>query len=155
MTTTEPDTQLFQELREQTLLLVNQLAGPVRRVSLAAGACTVEVEWDLPDASTAPAAPDPVSAAAARPGDDDAALRITAPLVGTFYRAPEPGAEPFVEVGETVAAGRTLAIVEAMKLMNPIVAEERGRVVAVHPADGEIVEYDQPLFDLVPLGDDD
>ena len=75
---------------------------------------------------------------------------VRSPLVGTFYRAPAPGEEPYVEVGDTVSAGQTLCIVEAMKLMNEIVADVAGEVVEVLAENSGGVEYDQPLFYLRP-----
>jgi len=77
---------------------------------------------------------------------------VRSPLVGTFYVAPSPDADPFVRVGDEVEAGQTLAIVEAMKLMNPIVADEAGVVVEVLVSDAESVEYDQALLLLRPSG---
>ncbi|MFW6237815.1 MAG: acetyl-CoA carboxylase biotin carboxyl carrier protein [Bacillota bacterium] len=71
---------------------------------------------------------------------------ITAPMVGTFYRAPAPDADPFIEVGEVIESGDTLCIIEAMKLMNEIEAETSGRIVEILVEDGEPVEYGQPLF---------
>lgn len=76
---------------------------------------------------------------------------VTSPLVGTFYRAPEPGADPFVGIGDLVEPGQTVGIVEAMKLMNPIHAEVPGRVSDIHVANGHAVEYGQPLVSLAPL----
>ena len=73
---------------------------------------------------------------------------VRAPLVGTFYRAPQPGAPPFVTPGDAVEEGETLGIVEAMKLMNHVTADRAGRVVEVLAGDGEPVEYDQPLMVL-------
>jgi acetyl-CoA carboxylase biotin carboxyl carrier protein len=70
--------------------------------------------------------------------------------VGTFYRAPEPGSAPFVEVGDVVAWGQQLAIIEAMKLMNAIEADCDGRVVEIPVADGSPVEFDQPLVLIDP-----
>jgi len=66
-------------------------------------------------------------------------------MVGTFYRSREPGARPFVEVGQEVSAGTEVGIVEAMKLMNVIQADRTGRILQVLVADGAPVEYDQPL----------
>ncbi len=82
--------------------------------------------------------------------DDGGKFVVASPMVGTFYRAPEPGAAPYVEVGDTVEAGQQVGIVEAMKLMNPILAERPGRVAEVVADDGSPVEYDQPLIVLVP-----
>ena len=72
-------------------------------------------------------------------------------MVGTFYRAPQPGAPPFVEVGDTVAAGQTLCILEAMKLLNALDAEVDGVVSAIHAENAQPVEYGQLLFELEPL----
>ena len=71
---------------------------------------------------------------------------VRSPVVGTFYRAPAPGEDPYVQVGDTVSAGQTLCIVEAMKLMNEIVADVPGEVVEVLAENAGGVEYDQPLF---------
>ncbi len=71
---------------------------------------------------------------------------IKSPLVGTFYRSPSPGAPPFVEVGDIVSPGQVLCIIEALKVMNEIESDVRGRVVKVLVENGETVEYGQPLF---------
>lgn len=71
---------------------------------------------------------------------------ITSPLVGVFYAAPSEEAEPFVAVGDSVKKGQTLAIIEAMKLMNEIECEYDGRVAEIYPENGQPVEYGQPLF---------
>ncbi len=75
---------------------------------------------------------------------------VRSPVVGTFYRAPAPGEDTYVEVGDSVSAGQTLCIVEAMKLMNEIVADVSGEVVEVLAENAGGVEYDQPLFYLRP-----
>ncbi|MEF8730263.1 MAG: acetyl-CoA carboxylase biotin carboxyl carrier protein [Accumulibacter sp.] len=71
---------------------------------------------------------------------------VKAPMVGTFYRAPSPGAEPYVEVGSTVKAGDTLCIIEAMKLLNEIEAERSGTVKAILVENGQPVEFGEALF---------
>ena len=81
---------------------------------------------------------------ARRPG----LMRIEAPMVGTFYRAPEPGANPFVGVGDVVVPGQTLCILEAMKLMNEVKVEHAGIVRAIHAENAQPVEYGQLLFEL-------
>lgn len=73
---------------------------------------------------------------------------VTSPLVGTFYSASSPDAEPFVKEGDTVKKGQVLGIIEAMKLMNEIAAEEEGQIVEVCVQNGQIVEYGQTLFKL-------
>jgi oxaloacetate decarboxylase alpha subunit len=82
--------------------------------------------------------------------ETDGAIRIEAPMVGTFYRAPQPGAPPFVEEGDAIMPGQTLCILEAMKLMNEVKAEIEGFVRVIHVQNGQPVEFGQPLFDLEP-----
>jgi acetyl-CoA carboxylase biotin carboxyl carrier protein len=77
---------------------------------------------------------------------------VRSPVVGTFYRAPAPGEEYYVEVGDHVGVGQTLCIVEAMKLMNEILADVSGEVVEVLVENSKGVEYDQPLFRIRPEG---
>lgn len=71
---------------------------------------------------------------------------VTSPLVGVFYAAPSETAEPFVKVGDSVKKGQTLAIIEAMKLMNEIECEVDGTVAEIYPENGQPIEYGQPLF---------
>jgi oxaloacetate decarboxylase alpha subunit len=81
----------------------------------------------------------------------DGTIRVESPMVGTFYRAPEPGAEPFVEEGDPVAPGQTLCILEAMKLMNEVKADVEAVVRKVCVENAQPVEYGQLLFELEPL----
>jgi oxaloacetate decarboxylase alpha subunit len=81
----------------------------------------------------------------------DGLTRVEAPMVGTFYRAPQPGAAPFVEEGDAVIPGQTLCILEAMKLMNEVKAEVEGIVRTIHVQNGQPVEFGQTLFDLEPV----
>jgi acetyl-CoA carboxylase biotin carboxyl carrier protein len=102
-----------------------------------------------------PAAPmaDPAEAAATQTeaGDDDEGLHfVTSPIVGTFYRAPNPDAEPYVKVGNLVSEGTTLCIVEAMKLMNEIDSDVDGTIVKVFPDNEQPVEYGERLFAVRP-----
>ncbi len=78
-------------------------------------------------------------------------VAITSPMVGTFYRAPAPDADPYVEVGDTVDVGQTVCIVEAMKLMNEIESEVKGRIVKVLVENAQPVEYGQQLFLVEPV----
>ncbi|HEY8266863.1 MAG TPA: acetyl-CoA carboxylase biotin carboxyl carrier protein [Steroidobacteraceae bacterium] len=96
-----------------------------------------------PAAASAPAAQ--AAAPAAQPAARDEKL-VTAPMVGTFYASPAPGAKSFVEIGEEVRVGQVLCIIEAMKMMNQIESERAGKVVAVLAKNGEPVEFGQPLF---------
>jgi oxaloacetate decarboxylase alpha subunit len=78
--------------------------------------------------------------------DQDRFVEINAPMVGTFYRAPAPDADPYVKVGERVEVGQTMCIIEAMKLMNEIESEIAGTIVKIYVENGQPVEYGQPLF---------
>jgi acetyl-CoA carboxylase biotin carboxyl carrier protein len=71
---------------------------------------------------------------------------ITAPMVGTFYAAPSPGAKPFVEIGDEIEVGQVLCVIEAMKMMNQIEADKAGRVTSIMARNGDPVEFGQPLF---------
>lgn len=100
-------------------------------------------------APAAAPAPMPAAETAAEPQPSAAAegvTQVTAPMVGTFYRAPAPDAEPYVKVGDIVEVGQPLCIIEAMKLMNEIEAETRGRIKEILVENAEPVEYGQPLF---------
>ena len=92
--------------------------------------------------AAAPAAPAETPAVSQKP----AGKSIKAPLVGTFYAAPSPDQPPFVQVGDTVKKGQVLGIVEAMKLMNEIESEYDGTVKAILVKNGDLVEFDQPMF---------
>ena len=99
-------------------------------------------------AGSAPAAA-PVAAAAPAPAPapaEDAGHKVTSPMVGTFYRSSSPGSKPFVEVGDSVNAGDTLCIIEAMKILNEIEADKSGVVKKVCCDNGQGVEYGQALF---------
>jgi oxaloacetate decarboxylase (Na+ extruding) subunit alpha len=112
---------------------------------------------DQVPAAAAPAAPAPAPTDEAPPEiapaepESDGGLRVEAPMVGTFYRAPQPGAPPFVEEGDAVAPGQTLCILEAMKLMNEVKAEVEGVIRKIHVQNGQPVEFGQALFDLEPV----
>lgn len=82
---------------------------------------------------------------------EDQGIKITSPMVGTFYRAPSPDAKSYVEIGTVVEKGDVVCIIEAMKMMNEIQAESRGRVVKILVDNGQPIEYEQPLFLLEPL----
>ncbi|NLY32651.1 MAG: acetyl-CoA carboxylase biotin carboxyl carrier protein [Firmicutes bacterium] len=95
--------------------------------------------------------PELPEAAVPPPVKEEGLVAVVAPLVGTFYQAPSPGAEPFVRPGSLVKPGDTLCILEAMKLMNEIEAEIQGRVVEIAVKDGELVEYGQVIMTLSPV----
>jgi acetyl-CoA carboxylase biotin carboxyl carrier protein len=97
----------------------------------------------LPAAGAAPAA---ATAATEAPPAQPEGHQVKSPMVGTFYRSATPGAEAFVEVGDTVAEGDTLCIIEAMKLMNEIESDKSGVIKAILTENGQPVEFGQPLF---------
>ena len=99
-----------------------------------------------PVAVAAPAPVAPATAPVAAPADTG--KTINAPIVGVFYAAPSPDAEPYVSVGKRVKKGDVVCIIEAMKCMNEIQAEEDGEITAVLANNGELVEYGQPLFTI-------
>ena len=108
-------------------------------------------ELPLPQTPIAPAPPEgePAAEPVAEPATDGL-IRVEAPMVGTFYRASQPGAAPFVEEGDVVTPGQTLCILEAMKLMNEVKADVEGVVRTIHVQNGQPVEFGQALFDLEP-----
>ncbi|MBK6351792.1 MAG: acetyl-CoA carboxylase biotin carboxyl carrier protein [Proteobacteria bacterium] len=101
-----------------------------------------------PAPAAAPAAPAVSAAPAATPAPAAASAdqTVTAPMVGTFYSAPAPGAKPFVDIGSEVKPGDVLCIIEAMKMMNQIESDKAGRIVSVLAKNGDPVEFGQPLF---------
>ena len=111
--------------------------------------------FPAPVAAQAAPAPAPAEAEAAQTSAEakagEAGLAIIkSPIVGTFYRSPEPGAEPFVEVGSTVSNGQVVCIIEAMKLMNEIDADQDGEIVTIFVEDGQPVQYGESLFAVRP-----
>jgi len=102
-----------------------------------------------PEGGASLALPEPEQSAAT--AVSGALVRVESPMVGTFYRAGQPGAPPFVEVGDVVAPGQTLCILEAMKLMNEVKADVEGVVRSVHAENAQPVEFGQLLFELEPL----
>jgi acetyl-CoA carboxylase biotin carboxyl carrier protein len=120
----------------------NELASSAMRprTLAAAGAATT-----LPPATDAPPAATP-QAAAIESGDDARQHTVAAPLLGTFYRAPRPGAPPFVEIGSEVEPDTVIGILEVMKLMNTVRAGVRGRVAQILVRDGALVEYGEALL---------
>ena len=143
------DTALVRELAE--MLTANDL----NEIEVEDGDRKIKVRRDAPTAvMAAPAqvaaapAPAPATAAPAAPQEDIVGDPVKSPMVGTAFMSPEPGAKPFVAVGQSVKAGDTLLIVEAMKVMNPIVAPKAGTVKKINVADGQPVEFDHTLVVL-------
>ncbi len=119
----------------------------VRVARKAAATAAAPVAY-APAPAAVPAAAAPAPAAAAAPAADSFADAVKSPMVGTVYLSPEPGAANFAAIGSAVKAGDTILIIEAMKVMNPIVAPAAGTLKAVHVENSQPVEFDQPLFTL-------
>ena len=117
-------------------------AAPVPAQMVAATQATPAVPQTAPVAEQA--APEKAS-------DDSKYITVKAPIIGTFYRKPNPDKPPFVEVGDTINVGDTVCIIEAMKLFNEIESEVSGKIVKVLVEDATPVEFDQPLFLVEPI----
>ena len=172
-----PDREMIESVWAEARDLVRRLEGSsVLRFAVAAGEYKIEIERGAPaapppfapsDAAASLPSGQPVAAGAGpglgvdpgarmasgmftleQPADDR--IPVLAPLVGNFYAARQPGAAPFVEVGQSVEAGQTVCIVEAMKMMNEVVAGETGKVAEIAVTNGEWVEFEQVLMYLDP-----
>jgi len=129
----------------------------VRRNGTSAGATAEYVERGSAPVTVSPAAPRKARAAAPKVAAADAAdataagqIEVAAPMVGTFYRAPNPEARAFVDVGDVVGVGDALCLIEVMKLFTTINAEVAGRIVQIGAENGELVEYGRTLFVIEP-----
>ncbi len=145
------DIELIRELAsvlDDTGLTEIEIGEGERRIRIARTAAAAPAAW-APPAPPAPAA-EPAAAADDAEAVPDASHpgAVTSPMVGVVYRAAEPGAEPFISVGDTVSEGQTLFIVEAMKTMNPIRAPRGGRVARILAENGAPVEYGEVLLIL-------
>lgn len=142
--------QLAQVLDETQLTEIEVEDGD-RKVRVARKAAAAAVAHYAPPPAPLAPAPAPAPSSAPAPAETGASAPVStanavkSPMVGTAYLAPNPEAKPFVSVGQQVAAGDTLLIVEAMKVMNPIVAPAAGTVKSVLVESGQPVEFDQPL----------
>ena len=141
----------IEEIKELMALLENSSLSALEvqqddvKVRLEKPAVTVAAPIAVP-APAPVAAPAPAAAPAAAPAPADTGKAINAPIVGVFYAAPSPDSEPYVSVVKRVKKGDVVCIIEAMKCMNEIQAEEDGEITAVLANNGELVEYGQPLF---------
>lgn len=122
----------------------------VRRNGAAPGAAAEYVERGSAPVTVSPAAPQKVRGAP-KVGAVAGQIEVTAPMVGTFYRAPNPEAPPFVDVGAVVGVGDPLCLIEVMKLFTTINAEAAGRIVQIGAENGELVEYGRALFVIEPV----
>ncbi|WP_338682703.1 acetyl-CoA carboxylase biotin carboxyl carrier protein subunit [Streptomyces acidiscabies] len=145
---------LLERVRDAVAVLLAGLPGTPARLRVRAGGVELELDWPV-----APPAPVPVPvpvqggpAPAPVPVlNSPGGMSITASTVGTFFRSPEPGADPFVQVGDQVKGGQQVAIIEVMKLMIPVEADRDAVITEVLADDGQSVEYGQPLFALGPV----
>ncbi len=131
------------ELLDETKLTEIEVQDGERRIRVARKAAQVVAA--APAAAPAPITTATTAATPAAAPVADTANALKSPMVGTVYLFPEPGAKPFVNVGDTVKEGQTLVIIEAMKVMNPIAATKAGTVSRICVDNGQPVEYDQPL----------
>jgi acetyl-CoA carboxylase biotin carboxyl carrier protein len=144
---TDSEQSFFEQARD----LIRRLEGTtVKRVAIESDGNRLEIEREVGVVQHAPATLHAGATDDEVPAAADGRHPILAPLVGTFYRASQPGAKPFVEEGDTVDAGQVVGIVEAMKLMNQVHADRGGRVVEISAGDGEWVEFEQALMFLDP-----
>jgi len=142
--------KLIEMLEESSLAEIEIKEGEESIRISRAGITGPAVAQVITSAPVTPATPAPTPAAA--PGEAPSSpVRpsghlVTSPMVGTFYRSPSPGAKSFVEVGDTVAVGDTLCIIEAMKMMNQIESDKAGTVKAILKENGQPVEFGEPMF---------
>lgn len=129
------------QVRRGDLVAAPPFAAPVQPAAAAPLAAPAAPPRAPVAAAPAPAAPAPAEAIQG--------AKVCAPLLGTFYSTPKPGEPPFVRLGDRVEADTVVCIVEVMKLMNSVTAGVAGIVAAVHVRDGDLVEFDQPLFTVV------
>lgn len=118
------------------------------RLSRTSSAVPAIIQSAAPAAMPAPqaAAPEPALSDNKSETEELTGHVVVSPMVGTFYRAPSPGAKPFTETGQSVSAGDTVCIVEAMKILNQIEADKSGTITKILVENGQPVEYNQPLF---------
>jgi len=127
------------------------IVGTASPVDLSALTVTSPVPSPSTSTPPAPAVSDtPASSSTPPPTSEPKWVEIVSPMVGTFYRAPAPDEPPFVAVGDRIAIGQTVCIIEAMKLMNEVEAEVAGEAIEILVENGEPVEYNQPLMRILP-----
>jgi acetyl-CoA carboxylase biotin carboxyl carrier protein len=156
-TNQSPDGELIRSLWQEARELIKRLEGStVQRLNIEAGGYKIEIERGAPTVTVAAAPLAPVAggtAPTAEPAaEQDTRHKVVSPLVGTFYRSPQPGAKVFVEEGDMVDAGAVVGIVEAMKIMNQVKTERPGRVAEIVAKDGDWVEFQQVLMYIEPTG---
>ncbi len=144
----DSDSQATRDVVEAVRTLIGLMGrGGIRELDLSFGDVSIRLRGQGTSVSTAPSAP-PAALETSSPTSESNHLEslITAPMIGTFYAAPSPADPPFVGVGERVEVGQVVGIIEAMEIMNEIVADRSGVIVEVLVTNGEAVEYGSPLF---------
>ncbi|MBI2555170.1 MAG: acetyl-CoA carboxylase biotin carboxyl carrier protein [Candidatus Rokubacteria bacterium] len=138
-------------LSEVRQLIDLALARGLTELEVSQGETRIRIRREVGHAA-APVAPPPVAPAPAQQAERPEAhlLTIEAPMVGTFYRAPSPTADPYVREGDVIKEGQVLCVIEAMKLMNEIESKVAGRISKILVENGQPVEYGQPLFLIEP-----
>lgn len=151
---------VLEQVRHNAVRLLGELKPAPRHLRVQAGSITVEIEWPETEplsggpavtASRAEGSP-PGPSVPATAAEPDGIVYLTAPMIGVFYTAPEPGADAFVKVGDPVRQGQRVGIIEAMKLMIPVEADRSGTVTEILKADGEPIEYGERLIALATDG---
>jgi acetyl-CoA carboxylase biotin carboxyl carrier protein len=147
----EHDLSEFELEREGFKIRIKK--GSLAPTSVPAGApiASAETQAGPAPAAPSPSPPEAVPSAGETASDETDFAIVKSPIVGTFFRAAEPGAPPFVEVGSSVKKGQVLCIIEAMKLMNEIDSEYDGEVVKIYVDNGQPVQYGERLFALKAL----
>ncbi len=142
--------KLIEMLEESSLAEIEIKEGEesirISRAGIAGPAMAQVITSAPPSPAAPPAAPTAVPGEAPSSPVRPSGHLVTSPMVGTFYRSPSPGAKAFVEVGDTVAVGDTLCIIEAMKMMNQIESDKAGTVKAILKENGQPVEFGEPMF---------
>ena len=136
------------ELLEESDVAEIEIHEGEESVRISRGSTAVFAPMAAPVASAPIAAPAPAAATVAAPAAEPEVQghAVRSPMVGTFYSAPSPEASAFVKEGDTVSAGQTLCIIEAMKILNQIESDKAGKVTKILVENGQPVEFDQPLF---------
>jgi len=138
------------ELEEEGMKLRIRKSAASANHAPAASLVPMIVPAAAPAAPAAPTEAAPAAAQAASAEADESLALVKSPIVGTFYRSPDPNAPAFVQVGDQVRVGQVLCIIEAMKLMNEIESEVAGEIVKIHHENGQPVQYAEPLFSIRP-----
>ena len=134
------------DIRKIKKIIYLMIESDLQSIEVKEGDQSISLTRPTPVYTTAPVAA-PVAAPSSAPAAKTPRGAVeTSPMVGVFYAAPSPGEAPFVKVGQTVSAGETLGIIEAMKIMNPIEATQSGVVEEILVKNGDVIQFGQPLF---------